>query len=136
MGELEGRVAMVTGGAGRLGSAIATELANAGAAVGVVETKTDAAAELAARLRAHGARRRRPLHREQGRGEPPHTRPRDRAWPTRDPCERGCAWPCAGRGSARRGGPLLRICAPDAPRDAAAADRRARGHRPGGGLPP
>ena len=56
MGELEGRVAMVTGGAGRLGRAIATELANAGAAVGVVETKTDAAAELAARLRAQGAR--------------------------------------------------------------------------------
>ena len=55
MAELSGHVAMLTG-AGRLGRAIATELANAGAAVGVVDANGDAAAEVAAELRAHGAK--------------------------------------------------------------------------------
>jgi NAD(P)-dependent dehydrogenase (short-subunit alcohol dehydrogenase family) len=47
---------MLTGGAGRLGRAIATELANAGAFVGVVDTRADAAAGIAAGLRAHGVK--------------------------------------------------------------------------------
>lgn len=56
MAELGGHAVMLTGGAGRLGRAIATELANAGSAVGVLDAKGDAAAEVAAGLRAHGAR--------------------------------------------------------------------------------
>src|SRR3989442_1312439 len=56
MAELAGHVAMLTGGAGRLGRAIATELANAGATVGVVDAKGDAAAKVAAGLRTGGAR--------------------------------------------------------------------------------
>ena len=56
MTELAGHVAMLTGGAGRLGHAIATELANAGAAVGVVDAKGDAVAKVAAGLRTGGAR--------------------------------------------------------------------------------
>jgi NAD(P)-dependent dehydrogenase (short-subunit alcohol dehydrogenase family) len=56
MAELTGHVAMLTGGAGRLGRAIATELAQAGAAVGVVDAKGDAAGEVAGTLRARGAK--------------------------------------------------------------------------------
>jgi len=47
---------MLTGGAGRLGRAIAKELANAGAAVGVVDAKGEAAAAVGTELAAHGAR--------------------------------------------------------------------------------
>ncbi len=53
--ELEGRVAMMTG-AGRLGRAIATELARAGAKVGVVDRDAGAAAKVAEAARAAGAR--------------------------------------------------------------------------------
>jgi NAD(P)-dependent dehydrogenase (short-subunit alcohol dehydrogenase family) len=55
-GELAGRVAMVTGGAGRLGRAIVSELARAGAAVGIVDGRVDAAAEVVQRTRAAGGR--------------------------------------------------------------------------------
>jgi NAD(P)-dependent dehydrogenase (short-subunit alcohol dehydrogenase family) len=55
-GELAGRVATVTGGAGRLGRAIVTELARAGAAVGIVDARVDAAAEVVQRTRAAGGR--------------------------------------------------------------------------------
>lgn len=56
MGELDGRVALVTGGAGRLGRAIVAELARQGAAVGVVEARPDAGAAVAEALAAEGAR--------------------------------------------------------------------------------
>src|SRR5439155_1600291 len=57
MTELAGRVAMVTGGAGRLGRAISVELAHAGAAVGIVDARADAAAAVvaASSARAGGA---------------------------------------------------------------------------------
>ena len=55
-GELDGRVAMVTGGAGRLGRAISTELAREGAAVGVFEARADAGADVAKAIRASGGR--------------------------------------------------------------------------------
>ncbi len=54
--ELEGRVAMLTGGGGRLGRAIATALSEAGAAVGVVDQKATAASSVADSLRQKGAR--------------------------------------------------------------------------------
>ena len=53
---LAGCVAIVTGAAGGIGSAIATELAKAGAAVGLLDRDADAADALAATLRAHGAK--------------------------------------------------------------------------------
>ncbi len=56
MGELDGRVAMVTGGAGRLGRAIVAELARQGAAVGILEARADAGAAVAAQLAAGGVR--------------------------------------------------------------------------------
>jgi NAD(P)-dependent dehydrogenase (short-subunit alcohol dehydrogenase family) len=52
--ELRGRGAMLTG-AGRLGTAIAAELARAGARVGVVDQNVDAAAKVADVARAEGA---------------------------------------------------------------------------------
>ncbi len=56
MGDLDGRVAMVTGGAGRLGRAIVAELARQGAAVGILEARADAGADVAAQLAAGGVR--------------------------------------------------------------------------------
>lgn len=56
MGELSGKVAMVTGGAGRLGRAITAELARSGAAVGIVDTRLDAAVAVAAEISKSGAR--------------------------------------------------------------------------------
>ena len=56
MAELAGHAVMLTGGAGRLGRAIATELSDAGAAVGVVDTKGEAGAGLVEALRGRGAR--------------------------------------------------------------------------------
>ncbi|MGH2378106.1 MAG: SDR family NAD(P)-dependent oxidoreductase [Candidatus Limnocylindria bacterium] len=56
MTQLAGRVAMVTGGAGRLGRAIAGELAREGAAVGIVDARLEPADAVAAELRADGAR--------------------------------------------------------------------------------
>ncbi|MCA1647049.1 MAG: SDR family oxidoreductase [Chloroflexi bacterium] len=52
--ELEGRIAMLTG-AGRLGTAIAAELARAGARVGIVDVNSDAAARVADVARSQGA---------------------------------------------------------------------------------
>ena len=52
--ELDSRVAMLTG-AGRLGTAIAVELARAGASVGVVDVNAVAAAKVANVARAGGA---------------------------------------------------------------------------------
>ena len=46
-GDLERRVAVVTGGGGRLGSAIVTELARAGASVGILDARPDAGARVA-----------------------------------------------------------------------------------------
>src|SRR5438105_2218166 len=54
--DLEGRIAMLTG-AGRLGTAIAAELARAGARVGVVDLNVDAAAKVADVARREGAPR-------------------------------------------------------------------------------
>src|SRR5256885_14355349 len=51
-GDLEGRVAMVTGGAGRLGRAISMELVRAGAAVGVFDARADAGAEVVTAIHA------------------------------------------------------------------------------------
>lgn len=56
MCELHGKVAMVTGGAGRLGRAISRELARCGAAVGVVDARPDAAAAMAGELAKSGTR--------------------------------------------------------------------------------
>jgi glucose 1-dehydrogenase len=53
---LAGRVAIVTGAAGGIGSAIAAELAGAGAAVGVLDLDGAAAEKVAAGLRAAGAK--------------------------------------------------------------------------------
>ena len=52
--ELKDRIAMLTG-AGRLGTAIAAELARAGARVGVVDVNVDAAAKVADVARTEGA---------------------------------------------------------------------------------
>lgn len=54
--ELEGRVAMVTGGGGRLGGAIVAELARAGASVGILDSRADAGARIATAVRETGAR--------------------------------------------------------------------------------
>jgi len=54
--KLEGRVAMLTGGGGRLGRAIATALSEAGAAVGVVDQNAAAGSSVADSLREKGAR--------------------------------------------------------------------------------
>jgi NAD(P)-dependent dehydrogenase (short-subunit alcohol dehydrogenase family) len=54
--ELDGRVAMVTGGAGRLGRAISMELAREGAAVGIFEARADAGAEVATAIRKSGGK--------------------------------------------------------------------------------
>ena len=54
--DLEGRIAMVTGGAGRLGRAISMELARAGAAVGVFDARADAAADVATAIHADGGK--------------------------------------------------------------------------------
>lgn len=56
MKALEGRVAMLTGGGGRLGRAIAAALSEAGAAVGVVDQNADAGSSVAESLRKKGAR--------------------------------------------------------------------------------
>ena len=56
MKALDGRVAMLTGGGGRLGRAIAGALSEAGAAVGVVDRSADAASSVVQSLRANGAR--------------------------------------------------------------------------------
>jgi NAD(P)-dependent dehydrogenase (short-subunit alcohol dehydrogenase family) len=52
--ELSGRIAMLTG-AGRLGGAIAAELARAGAQVGIVDVNVDAASKVAELARSEGA---------------------------------------------------------------------------------
>src|SRR5882762_2091293 len=54
--DLEGRGAMVTGGAGRLGRAISMELTRAGAAVGVFDARADAGAEVAGAISADGGK--------------------------------------------------------------------------------
>jgi NAD(P)-dependent dehydrogenase (short-subunit alcohol dehydrogenase family) len=51
---LEGQVAIVTGGTGTLGSAMARGLADAGAAVGVMGRRTDRAREIAQQIRENG----------------------------------------------------------------------------------
>jgi NAD(P)-dependent dehydrogenase (short-subunit alcohol dehydrogenase family) len=56
--DLEGKVAIVTGGAGGIGSAVARRLAQAGAAVAVVDVAEAAAAALAAELETKGLRAR------------------------------------------------------------------------------
>jgi NAD(P)-dependent dehydrogenase (short-subunit alcohol dehydrogenase family) len=52
---LDGRAALVTGGGGALGTAMALGLADAGASVAVVDSRRDAAEATADRLRAAGA---------------------------------------------------------------------------------
>ncbi|HKY51553.1 MAG TPA: SDR family NAD(P)-dependent oxidoreductase [Candidatus Limnocylindria bacterium] len=54
--ELTDRVAVVTGGGGRLGRAITAELARAGAAVGIVDLRADAAEGVATGVRAAGGK--------------------------------------------------------------------------------
>jgi NAD(P)-dependent dehydrogenase (short-subunit alcohol dehydrogenase family) len=54
--ELEDRVAIVTGGAGRLGRAICVELARAGASVGIIDARLDAAELVVADVRRRGRR--------------------------------------------------------------------------------
>jgi len=54
--DLEGRVAMVTGGAGRLGRAISLELSRAGAAVGILDARAEAGAEVATAIRTSGGK--------------------------------------------------------------------------------
>ncbi|HET7700886.1 MAG TPA: SDR family NAD(P)-dependent oxidoreductase [Candidatus Limnocylindria bacterium] len=56
MCDLGGRVAVVTGGAGRLGQAITLELAACGAAVGILDARAEPAAAFAAELVARGTR--------------------------------------------------------------------------------
>lgn len=51
---LEGQVAIVTGGTGALGSAMAHGLADVGAAVGVMGRRTDRAREIAQQIRDNG----------------------------------------------------------------------------------
>ena len=54
MNELEGRVAMVTGGGGGLGETICTALSQAGAMVLVADVRPEAAEDVAGRVRAAG----------------------------------------------------------------------------------
>jgi 3alpha(or 20beta)-hydroxysteroid dehydrogenase len=54
MGQLSGKVAIVTGAAGGLGSAIATLFASEGAAVAVADVRPDRGEPLAAQIRAQG----------------------------------------------------------------------------------
>ena len=56
MMRFEGKAALVTGGSGGIGSAIALRLAEEGAAVGVLDRRGDAAADVAARVEAAGGR--------------------------------------------------------------------------------
>ncbi len=53
---LQGKVVMVTGGAGRIGPVICATFAGEGAALGVLDVAADRATATAARLRASGAR--------------------------------------------------------------------------------
>ncbi|MDQ2914474.1 MAG: SDR family oxidoreductase [Chloroflexota bacterium] len=54
--ELEGRVAIVTGGAGRLGRAIVAEMSRAGASVGIIDARRDASEAMATTVRSTGGR--------------------------------------------------------------------------------
>ena len=56
MTRFEGKAALVTGGGGGIGSAIALRLAEEGGAIGVLDRKPDAAAAVAARVDAAGGR--------------------------------------------------------------------------------
>ena len=56
MKRFEGKAALVTGGGGGIGSAIALRLAEEGGAIGVLDRREDAAAEVAARVEAAGGR--------------------------------------------------------------------------------
>ena len=56
MTRFEGKAALVTGGGGGIGSAIALRLAEEGAAIGVLDRRGDAAADVAARVAAAGGR--------------------------------------------------------------------------------
>ena len=56
MTRFEGKAALVTGGGGGIGSAIALRLAEEGAAVGVLDRRGDAATDVAARVEAAGGR--------------------------------------------------------------------------------
>ena len=56
MKRFEGKAALVTGGGGGIGSAIAMRLAEEGAAVGVLDRRGDAAADVAARVETAGGR--------------------------------------------------------------------------------
>ena len=56
MTRFEGKAALVTGGGGGIGSAIVMRLAEEGAAVGVLDRRGDAAADVAARVEAAGGR--------------------------------------------------------------------------------
>ena len=56
MTRFEGKAALVTGGGGGIGSAIAMRLAEEGAAVGVLDRRGDAATDVAARVEAAGGR--------------------------------------------------------------------------------
>src|SRR2546430_9345137 len=55
-GDLEGRVAVVPGGAGRLGRAISMELVRAGASVGVFDARAYAGAEVVTAIHASGGK--------------------------------------------------------------------------------
>ena len=52
--ELEGRVALITGGAGAFGSAISKDLASAGANIAVHDLRADAAEQTADEIRSFG----------------------------------------------------------------------------------
>ncbi|MBL8698463.1 MAG: SDR family oxidoreductase [Alphaproteobacteria bacterium] len=56
MARFDGRIALVTGGGGGIGRAIAHALAGDGAAVGLVDTRADGAAKVAAELETLGRR--------------------------------------------------------------------------------
>ena len=56
MMRFEGKAALVTGGGGGIGSAIVLRLAEEGGAIGVLDRKPDAAADVAARVQAAGGR--------------------------------------------------------------------------------